>query len=758
MTHGPFTATERASSPGLSILSIAVCLFFGVPNGTLGEPTKPWLLRLTPSSPDAATHCNQNGRLFALPIAEGGEPAQFPVTPGKALRLDLDPLKEWQLSVDVPGCWAPDTALEPEASRSEYEVFLWRTGAVAAHLMLERHEQVPEALEVRLTPAPGQTDAERPPIVSITCPVKDMRFTCLLPAERLDLRIAAEDFIPEYRWNVEVPPGATRDLGEISLERGASLAGWVVTEGSLPDRPRVQVVPEVVGGSGTRTGERLSQRALSVETTDRGFFHVRGIAPGSYRLLAKATGHGAAERAPVVIGERREYVLEEPFVLEPLAEIAVSVDPPVGPTLQPWTIELRRQVPLSSMYRRVAEGTVDEDGNWSQEDLESGHYLVEILDSEGSSHFRQELDAKLDMRPLAVVLSLVPVRGRLKAGERPLSRTVWFEREDGTHIRMIADEDGNFEGVLPEEGRWKVRLEPTRGKGQRWLDEEVVVARARGEGWAHLDIELPATHLIGEVLDADRHPVGGALVSVYAPKRTLAQVYTRDDGSFAVHGLPTGELLARAEAKGNRESSLTLIELAADDDSDPIELIVRERRVFRGRVVLEGQPLAGARVHYRVPRSPLERTLQADPQGAFSMWLPAWVETVDLVVLAPGLPTKLTRIRIPPTGSRLPPIHLASVAGDLGIRFPDRQALYIRGEGDFIPIWTLFLPMDGGRLRGLDESTGILHLSLEPGNYTLCPAPEESRRCEGGYLAPGGRLMLDLRRAALGEGREGREL
>lgn len=735
----------------VSILSIAVCMVFGIPVGTLGQAREPWLLRLIPSSPDAATHCNQTGRLFALPLAEEERPAQFPVTPGEALRLDLDPLKEWQLSVDVPGCWAPETLLQPGAPKAEYEVFLWRSGAVTGRLVLGRHDQAPEGLEVRLTPSPGETDAEPPPIVSIACPVENTRFTCLLPAEQLDLRVSAEDFIPEYRWDVVVAPDATRELGEISLERGASLAGWVVTEGSPSDRPRVQVVPEVVGGSGTRTGERLSQRTLSVETTDRGFFHVRGVAPGSYRLQATATGYGTAERAPVVVEARREYVLEEPLVLEPFAEVAVSVDPPVGPALHPWKIKLRRQIPLSSMYRQVAEGRVDEDGFWSRVGLESGHYLVEILDSEGSSHLRQELEVDSATRPLEVVLSLVPVRGTLRAGEDPLSRTLWFERMEGGHIRMISDEEGNFEGVLPDEGIWRVVVKPSGGKGQRWLKEELVVARARGEAWAELDIELPATHLVGEVLDADRLPVPAALVSVYEHGQPLAQIYTRDDGSFEIHGLPIGDLLVRAEALGNRESSLTPVELGADDSSS-VELIVREQRALRGRVILHGRAFAGARIHYRVPRSPVAGTLYANPQGAFTMWLPDWVTTVDVVVHAPGLPTKLTRVQVPSVGAELPPLVLETIAGELAAHLPsDGQTLYIRRDGSFVPIWSLFLPMDGGTLRGLDQATGILHLALEPGSYTICPSPEESRSCESGYLAPAGRLMLDLRRMASGD-------
>lgn len=715
------------------------------------------MLRVTPASVEAAKHCNEPGHVTAIPTVEGSTPVQLAVTPGEPLRLDLDFTHPWRLAVEVPGCWAPDTLLQPTALPPELVIALWRAGAVTGRLVTERHQEIPATLNVRLTPAPDPTDAERPPVASITCPVKEARFTCRLPAERLDLRIAAEDFIPEYRWDVVVAPGATRELGEISLERGASLAGWVVMESSRPERPRVQLVPEVVGGSGTPTGDRLSSRALTADATDRGFFHLRGVAPGSYRLRATATGTGTAERAPVVVEERREHVLDEPLMLEPLAQAVVSVDPPVGPDLQPWTIKLRREIPLSSMYQPVKEGPVDEHGVWSQAGLESGRYLVEVLDSNGSSHFRQELDLDSRTRPLAVALSLVPVRGTLRAGELPLSRKVWFERWDGLRVQMVSDESGALEGVLPEEGIWKVRIAPVRGRGQRWLEDQVEVVRAKGDTWAEVAIELPATHLVGEVLDSDRQPVAGALVRAYGRARPLAEIFTRGDGSFEIHGLPAGEIQVRAEARGNLESALMKVEVGADEEPSPLELIVREQRALRGRVVLNGRPLAGASVHYQVPGAPLAQTLHANPQGMFRLWLPAWVETLDVVVLSPGLPTKLARIQVPTAGADLPPLELQTVSGELAIRLPsDSPSLYIRGEGSFVPIWSLFLGVDRGRLRGFDESTGILHLPLEPGSYTICPSPEESRRCEGGYLAPGGSLMLDFHRGASDE-RETRE-
>lgn len=211
-----------------------------------------------------------------------------------------------------------------------------------------------------------------------------------------------------------------------------------------------------------------------------------------------------------------------------------------------------------------------------------------------------------------------------------------------------------------------------------------------------------------------------------------------------MHGLPEGEYLARAEAEGNRESDLRAVELSATDDGTAsIELIVRERRLLQGKVVLDGAPVAGALIRFQVPRSPIESAVYASPEGRFTLALPAWVDNVDVIVLSPGLPTKLARVEVPPVGEDLPPLTLAPLAGDLVVRIPpNRQPLYIRSDGSLVPIWSLLVP--GGQFRELDPATGTLHLPLEPASYTICPSPEVSRHCQGGYLAPGGRLELGL--------------
>lgn len=718
-------------------------LELGISAALGAEPPSP-VVRLEPTSPSVAEYCAPSGTLTLASEGKDEEHREFPVSLSEATPLHLGTAGPWSVLVDVPGCWAPEEALQLSDAPTEITVSLWPAGLISGKLAPARNLQLPDSLEIHLTPAPSDVQRKRPPSTTVSCPITERDFSCPVPADRFDLRLAAGDFIPEYRWDIEVAPGRRADLGEVALVRGASVAGWVVTQGELSVQPRVELVPEVVGDNATAIGDRLAQRTVRGEVNERGFFHFRGLGLGSYRLSVQAPGFGSAQKAPILIEELREYLLDDPLVLEPRAELAIHVDPPLAPDLRPWTIRVEREIPLSSMFRVLAEEQADEDGVWKKADLEAGHYLVRIQDADGSTHFKQELHIAPGIRPLVVELPLVPVRGTLHAGETPLSRTIWFQQINGPRIRLVANEEGRFAGVLPSEGLWTVRLEPHQGRGQQLIPEEVAVVRGQGEPWAEVDIALPATHLVGEVRNTNGRPIEGALVSISRHPRTAAQVYTKSDGSFEVHGLPEGEYLARAEAEGNRESDLRAVELSATDDGTAsIELIVRERRLLQGKVVLDGAPVAGALIRFQVPRSPIESAVYASPEGRFTLALPAWVDNVDVIVLSPGLPTKLARVEVPPVGEDLPPLTLAPLAGDLVVRIPpNRQPLYIRSDGSLVPIWSLLVP--GGQFRELDPATGTLHLPLEPASYTICPSPEVSRHCQGGYLAPGGRLELGL--------------
>jgi len=699
--------------------------------------------------------------LVALPDVPDGNSGEMGSGARDAVRIDasldesftpdLDPTLRWTLSFsfDRPGCWTPRTSLVPSLATPPktklVKVPVWPAGFFEGNLVVPPHERPPTTVTVRLTPTPSEDVTPRPPQSSVDCPVRAERFSCVLPADVLDLRLELGDFIPEYAWGVRIRAGETVEMEPLSLARGASLFGWVEVSPpvSLEDT-QLELVPETSHGDATAVGERLASRKLEARATERGFFQFRAIPPGSYRLTARHSGFSVTERAPIALEGLQELVLDAPLVLEPLAKLALSIDPPLAPNLQPWHVRLQRAIPLASMFRIVAEGAVSPDGFWTGTDLDAGRYLVQLHDTEGSVHYQQEFDVRPGTRPLHVELDHVPVRGLLRAGERPLARGLWFHRLDGRRVRMNSDAEGHFEGVLPEAGTWEIRLEPLNGRGQHFLSQEVDVARARGQSWVDLDITLPATELLGDVVDEDREPVDGALVTVIDGDRLLAQTFTAGRGGFELVGLPPGEYLVRAEARKDRESRPLSFELEADEPAT-LELTLFPRRNLVGRVFLEAKPVAGALIRYTAALAPIHGETHTDPEGRYRVTLPQGVNTLEVVVLSPGLPIRMETVELPPSGRSLPSIQFRPSAGDLAVRLPHRQPAYIRRDGGFVPLWSLLLPVDQGTLRGLDPKTGILHLPLEAGSYTLCPSPQESEVCVAGYLAAQGELYLDLR-------------
>jgi len=151
---------ETRLGVGSACLWAAVSLSLGMPLLAQAEATDRWLIRLTPISAEAEEQCAPTGFLKALPLEEGVTPHRIPARLGQAVSTDLQATEEWTLSIDIPGCWAPDTPLEPLDAPAMRDIHLWPTGSVTGRLAVARHEEVPATLRVRVTPAPSETDAE----------------------------------------------------------------------------------------------------------------------------------------------------------------------------------------------------------------------------------------------------------------------------------------------------------------------------------------------------------------------------------------------------------------------------------------------------------------------------------------------------------------------------------------------------------------------------------------------------------------------
>ncbi|NRA96843.1 MAG: carboxypeptidase regulatory-like domain-containing protein [Planctomycetes bacterium] len=77
---------------------------------------------------------------------------------------------------------------------------------------------------------------------------------------------------------VEIADSGSVEVGPFSMARGGVIEGFVKTASGDPD-PRAQVMVSSVGGSGAPTGR-------SQATDTEGFYRVKGLLPGTYRVIA----------------------------------------------------------------------------------------------------------------------------------------------------------------------------------------------------------------------------------------------------------------------------------------------------------------------------------------------------------------------------------------------------------------------------------------------------------------------------------------
>ena len=128
------------------------------------------------------------------------------------------------------------------------------------------------------------------------------------------VRIKTDRYTELVRTPIQVSEGATNELGDLALEEGGEIRGSVRgADGQLVPGAMIQLRPD-----GARPGQVA--RNYNDKANASGEFHLRNVAPGSYRLSAYAPGAGGgdvfgqfgdqtrSERSIVVSSGREERV------------------------------------------------------------------------------------------------------------------------------------------------------------------------------------------------------------------------------------------------------------------------------------------------------------------------------------------------------------------------------------------------------------------------------------------------------------------
>ncbi len=741
---------------GLSFLVVGVSLMAGAAAAVPVEISVS-IEGLPPGNPVKVT-------VRAVPAKQEMKPVVFALQAPESRAVDLAPRVAWTVVADADGYWAADRTVVPmEATPTPVRLALLPAGSVEGRLAVAQGESPPHVLNLHFR-AVTSSPKERADLEDeVACSLDKGAFRCVVPAGSFDLRLRAPGFISHYFWDVKVAAGGTLKLGNCALKRGASVVGWVQTLDGLPGPSSctVELAPKLGGlALGARQQDTQKALVLSTKLEKGGFFHFKGVPPGSYIVTAHQAGFAPITFFPVPVRENSETEVQKPLVLRPPLTLEVVLTPPSDPWQRPWRVFLMRRGNDPFQLDDVIKGEPASEGRWQTKGLASGKYVVVIADEGGSGWVYRDVELEREGEQAAIDIPIVPVRGTVSLGKKPVPALLVFGGEHGAlSIRMRADQEGEFRGYLPKEGRWKVGVVLAKPPIRRNLDD-VEVERLEGAREAIVEIRLPGTTLGGEVVDESGQPVGYANLSIRDQDRRGTSVNHRADmeGRVRLAGLAPGRISLMARA-GTKTSSVVTVDLQEGSEPPPVHLVLEKNASIVGQVIGPAGPVAGAGLSaIPVGWQGWGDMATTDGAGSFSLSLADDVRQAILFTMAPGFALKTMRV---PVGDAKPVVVVVDqFGGTLTLLLPRPAPDFDRGEWTVVrSMYTFSLSMLGSWAMMNGESVSnperMVVPQLESGDYSVCWVWNEDlplvraggipvKGCAGGYLPPNGQLNLKL--------------
>jgi hypothetical protein len=631
-------------------------------------------------------------------------------------------------------------------------------GVIRALIEAPVGQSVPRELSVRVRPSlelVGQENLAWETVVS--CPVRNVEWTCEIPAGRVDLRITGASVRPVYRWGVVVLAGQTVDLGRLRLWRGATISGFVRPEGKIPQYSvQVDLLPSRVGGSMIGLSAK-PLRTATLESTSRpwGFFRFEGVPPGEYGILVRDLNLPVLGVGPLVVDGDRPVELPEPLFLRRLS-LSVELTPPQDPHGKPWRVTLGSRYP-----QRVLEGQTDQFGRLTFRDLAPGEYGLqvffkkpgEISVSWGGKDIRLDVSTTVRMK-----VPYVQLHGQVLYREQPLPSWILLLGESSS-FSFQTDERGVFEGYVRREESWTVRVSSRDPEILILLQDPLRMPKEIST-W-RMAIRVPDTVLTAAVVDPRGKSISPAEIQVLGkPLISLPQnasplpPWPRD-----IIGLKPGPQRLRA-AQNNpfRRGEPVEVQLREGERPRLLRLVLPDVIDIRGRVLPRVGSAAGTHVYAwaATPSStqPKGFGTETDEDGDFRVILPGGTRRANFVVLPPGGSLRLLQSDV--SEKRLLEIPVRRAGGTLLIEGPDALVEIPEPKGSEPPrISTAILLRKWADLQATPQSPGRLVVpNVEPGMYTLCsgdpfslqrgPAKAGQKGCVSGMLKAAGELTLSI--------------
>lgn len=682
-----------------------------------------------------------------VPAAAGAAAIERRVDLASTSRFDV-PRGHWRVEVDDSAWWhAPQYVFAGDAP-SIVRVELWPAGSVTGSASIKGSRNAPSDVRLRL-----QSAAEPPELgsVEVRCDVAEGTFRCKVPVGRFDLRLRSPGFLPRYFWDTAVTSAAPRSLGSVVLEKGASLTGTVVTgrgvELDARERENIQVVARPASAELPVHAAALGRYVT--KAAKRGHFNLDGLPPGEYVVQAAARKLLVSDEVHVVVVADMVAELNEPLRLEAPSTLRVAVTPPLDPWGERWRVTITRAASAGAA-ELAARTPMGENGEWISPPVRSGQYTVSIGSHEGGVWASEEVRLPDDPPLVQADLTAVKLKGRVTLGDRRLESAVRFDSgDDAESVEVTTDRDGQFETYLPRrEGKtWRVTVksdDPAVSHVFRNVEPE----RSADASEATVHLRVPLTTLSGFVLDEAGQPVD-AIINVTSSTESLVQTPSRQDGFFAIYGLPPGSYSVQAAAF-LAESDVVGVEITDDLAPDPVQLVVRGQRKVVGVIASDAAPVAGAEVLV-VATDVVQHLIPSNMtnfRGEFAAVAPPGAREIDLLVGAPGFDFRMfhTQIAERPLQVRVTQqggtIVIPAPVGDLQPYLQHAGAVHFAGGPT----------VHGLQVRTRDQQ--VVLSPMEPGPYSLCMirhAEERAlraglldrrERCSEGFLPPYGELTF----------------
>jgi hypothetical protein len=667
------------------------------------------------------------------------------------------PSGAWRLTARTEGFWAPTKLVPIEADEMTVSFDMWPTGFLQGTVRAPRGEEPPRQLDLDFQPSPERQGSRAVPPGQVSCPVNDDAWTCEVPAGKLDLQLAASEYIHQFRWDVRVARGKTTVLDPVDLKRGSAVRGWLVTEdGTSPQDVLVELAPRMTRRLPEEEAQtRTKPLALSTRVNHRGFFQIDAVSPGDYVLTATKKPFALAQTSVRVLEGQPTEIVRPPLTLHLPHPLTIYVEPPVPPAADHWTAKLSRLDRGGSPIGTLDESAVPPDGAWEVEEVPPGRYSLSLSMADLDRWFWQELEIDRSTSQHFVDVPIVEIRGTVVLGEDPLpSRLTFGGKNAAVSIHLKADREGRFGGFLPGGGRWVVEVEADDPTVHRSFQREISPNE-------DLEIRIPDTRVRGVVIDE----AGSGVPAMVRIKSTdlfgmPADVATDDEGRFESIGLPAGRTSFIAEAY---ELSSDVQEVLLEEDRSPpdLRLVLRRNTRASGRIVGSSGGVPGAGITaLSVEAFYLGASLESsDLQGNFDFDVPGGTRSMIVQIAAPGFAFRT--LRVAPAEERL----ILPVSQDSGTLVVELPESFDRGRWETPQIIVFHADSFVGlyRLQGWAASNGQAQEPgnryvipfMEPGDYRACQVQVTEAlallagsaldvACVGGSLPIAGELILSL--------------